>query len=164
MMLQKYEAEVRNHIKIEQQLKLHIEVLQDKLEDAEKGVLLNPEKAELEREKMRRQIEEDASRDVKRYKELLDLREKEVDKLQKEMAKLNDLNEELKQSIDTLEKECRVLKANRSVVRESIPFKNNSSSINTNHQSLQSSQMPQDKQACGPPPSDLSTAALLEEL
>lgn len=35
-MLQKYEAEVRNHIKIEQQLKLHIEVLQDKLEDAEK--------------------------------------------------------------------------------------------------------------------------------
>lgn len=27
MMLQKYEAEVRNHIKIEQQLKLHIECL-----------------------------------------------------------------------------------------------------------------------------------------
>jgi hypothetical protein len=38
LMLQKYEAEVRNHIKIEQQLKLHIEVLQDKLEDAEKTV------------------------------------------------------------------------------------------------------------------------------
>lgn len=36
MMLQKYEAEVRNHIKIEQQLKLHIECLQDKLEEAEK--------------------------------------------------------------------------------------------------------------------------------
>ena len=32
-MLQKYEAEVRNHIKIEQQLKLHIECVQDKLED-----------------------------------------------------------------------------------------------------------------------------------
>ena len=35
-MLQKYEAEVRNHIKIEQQLKLHIECVQDKLEDQEK--------------------------------------------------------------------------------------------------------------------------------
>lgn len=37
LMLQKYEAEVRNHIKIEQQLKLHIECLQDKLEDAERS-------------------------------------------------------------------------------------------------------------------------------
>lgn len=34
--LQKYEAEVRNHIKIEQQLKLHIECVQDKLDDTEK--------------------------------------------------------------------------------------------------------------------------------
>lgn len=32
-MLGKYEAEVRNHIKIEQQLKLHIECVQDKLDD-----------------------------------------------------------------------------------------------------------------------------------
>ena len=32
-MLSKYEAEVRNHIKIEQQLKLHIECVQDKLDD-----------------------------------------------------------------------------------------------------------------------------------
>jgi hypothetical protein len=36
-MLQKYEAEVRNHIKIEQQLKLHIECVQDKLDDSEKA-------------------------------------------------------------------------------------------------------------------------------
>ncbi len=36
--LQKYEAEVRNHIKIEQQLKLHIECVQDKLDDTEKLV------------------------------------------------------------------------------------------------------------------------------
>lgn len=36
-MLQKYEAEVRNHIKIEQQLKLHIECIQDKLDENEKG-------------------------------------------------------------------------------------------------------------------------------
>jgi hypothetical protein len=34
--LMKYEAEVRNHIKIEQQLKLHIECIQDKSDDFEK--------------------------------------------------------------------------------------------------------------------------------
>ena len=34
--LQKHEAEVRNHIKVEQQLKLHIECVQDKLDDTEK--------------------------------------------------------------------------------------------------------------------------------
>lgn len=34
--LQLYEAEVRNHIKVEQQLKLHIEVLQEKIDDMEK--------------------------------------------------------------------------------------------------------------------------------
>ena len=34
--LQEYEAEVRNHIKVEQQLKLHIEVLQEKIDDLEK--------------------------------------------------------------------------------------------------------------------------------
>jgi uncharacterized membrane protein YgaE (UPF0421/DUF939 family) len=34
--LQVYEAEVRNHIKVEQQLKLHIEVLTEKIDDLEK--------------------------------------------------------------------------------------------------------------------------------
>jgi hypothetical protein len=34
--LQQYEAEVRNHIKVEQQLKLHIEVLNEKIEEFEK--------------------------------------------------------------------------------------------------------------------------------
>ena len=34
--LQQYEAEVRNHIKVEQQLKLHIEVINEKLEECEK--------------------------------------------------------------------------------------------------------------------------------
>ena len=43
-MLQKYEAEVRNHIKIEQQLKLHIECIQDKLDDSDK--LINKMKKE----------------------------------------------------------------------------------------------------------------------
>jgi FtsZ-binding cell division protein ZapB len=35
-MLQKLEADVRQHIRIEQQLKLHIESIQEKMEEDEK--------------------------------------------------------------------------------------------------------------------------------
>ena len=42
LQLQLYEGELRNHIKMEQQLKLHIEVLQDRTDEIEK------EKAQLE--------------------------------------------------------------------------------------------------------------------
>ena len=35
-MLQKFEADVRQHIRIEQQLKLHIESIQEKVEEDEK--------------------------------------------------------------------------------------------------------------------------------
>ncbi len=35
-MIQKYEADIRNHIKIEQQMKLHSDSVIDKLEDKEK--------------------------------------------------------------------------------------------------------------------------------
>ena len=66
-MLQKYEAEVRNHIKIEQQLKLHIECVQDKLEDQEK--LLKKETETKEKQHSERELE------LKRYKDLLSLRE-----------------------------------------------------------------------------------------
>ena len=72
-MLQKYEAEVRNHIKIEQQLKLHIECVQDKLEDQEK--LLKKEVESKEKEQGEKELE------LKRYKDLLSLREKEVSQL-----------------------------------------------------------------------------------
>ena len=34
--MQQYESDVRNHIRAEQQLKLHIEVLQEKIDDFEK--------------------------------------------------------------------------------------------------------------------------------
>lgn len=37
-MLQKFEADVRQHIRIEQQLKLHIETIQEKLEEDEKVI------------------------------------------------------------------------------------------------------------------------------
>jgi len=45
--LQQYESEVRNHIKVEQQLKLHIEVLQEKIDELEQ-----------EREKVQQKIAE----------------------------------------------------------------------------------------------------------
>ena len=35
-MIQKYEADIRNHIKVEQQMKLHSDSVIDKLEDQEK--------------------------------------------------------------------------------------------------------------------------------
>ena len=70
-MLQKYEAEVSNHIKIEQQLKLHIECVQDKLEDCEKA------REVLKREKAT--SEEEMHKELLRHKDLLGLREKEAD-------------------------------------------------------------------------------------
>jgi len=50
-MLVKYEASVRNHIKIEQQLKLHIECVQDKLDENEK-TFANQAKEDNEKEKV----------------------------------------------------------------------------------------------------------------
>eukprot|EP00347_Sterkiella_histriomuscorum_P023839 403333209 len=98
-MLQKYEAEVRNHIKIEQQLKLHIECVQDKLDDSEKA-----------REKMKKEKssqDEEITKDLQRYKELLSLREKEIESLKKEYKRVLSGNEEFKKKIDLLERENR---------------------------------------------------------
>lgn len=41
-MIQKLEGDVRNHIRIEQQLKLHIESIQNKLEEAERTAVALP--------------------------------------------------------------------------------------------------------------------------
>lgn len=69
-MLQKYEAEVRNHIKVEQQLKLHIECIQDKLDDTEKQMRKDSDERVVEKEEVKLELD--------RYKELLNLREKEI--------------------------------------------------------------------------------------
>ena len=58
--LQQYEAEVRNHIRVEQQLKLHIEVLNEKIEEFEK-----------EKEELRLQITNDYKQNEKKLKEKL---------------------------------------------------------------------------------------------
>lgn len=96
-MLQKYEAEVRNHIKIEQQLKLHIECVQDKLEDQEK--LLKKEVA------VKEKVSSESELELKRYKDLLSLREKEISGLKDQMDQLRSNDESLKKRVDELEKD-----------------------------------------------------------
>ena len=56
-MLVKYEASVRNHIKIEQRLKLHIECVQDKLGENEKN--MGKYNAEREHEQTEMKVEHD---------------------------------------------------------------------------------------------------------
>ena len=86
-MLQKYEGEVRNHIKIEQQLKLHIECVQDKLDDSEKA------RERLDKDKLH--AAEELRKDVLRYKDLLSLREKEIDSLRADNRRYMKMNEDL---------------------------------------------------------------------
>ena len=100
-MLQKYEAEVRNHIKIEQQLKLHIECVQDKLEDQEKQ--LKKEITQREGEKSETELE------LNRYKDLLSLREKEIDSFKKAAEVHEKQVESLNKRISFLEKEKKDL-------------------------------------------------------
>ena len=100
-MLQKYEAEVRNHIKIEQQLKLHIECVQDKLEEQEK--LLRAELKQREGEKSENALE------LNRYKDLLSLREQEVESYKKLAKEHEKQIENLNKKMVYLEKEKKEL-------------------------------------------------------
>ena len=79
-MLQKYEAEVRNHIKVEQQLKLHIEVLKEKIDDLEK------DKKEFDNKigKQRQVIETKMKQD---FAKVLEGKNQEIEKLTKELKK-----------------------------------------------------------------------------
>ena len=92
--LQQYEAEVRNHIKVEQQLKLHIEVLQEKIDDLEKDkkefdFKLKNEKANHERK-------------LAGYKKIVESRQQEVEKLKKDLSKQREYaNASLERSRDT---------------------------------------------------------------
>ena len=78
--LQQYEAEVRNHIKVEQQLKLHIEVLQERIEELEK-----------EREGFEEKLAKEKKEIEKRYKEncskLLNQKQLQYDKVCRELKK-----------------------------------------------------------------------------
>lgn len=74
--LQQYEAEVRNHIKVEQQLKLHIEVLNERIEEFEK-----------EKEDLRTQMQKEFKETEKKIKDnFISI----LDKKQSEIARIND--------------------------------------------------------------------------
>jgi len=77
-MLQNLEADIRNHIRIEQQLKLHIESIQFK------------ENENLESE-------------LKKYKEMLSTKEKECEKLKTELQKKENIERKLRTKINELE-------------------------------------------------------------
>lgn len=75
---------MRNHIKVEQQLKLHIEVLQEKIDDLEK-----------EKENFDKTLKAEKLTHEKKLKEgfnrLLEQKQIEVEKLGKELKKQRDL-------------------------------------------------------------------------
>lgn len=71
---------------------MHIECLQDKLEDAERQA----KNVERDREARRVQEESMAVREAKRYRELLDIRESEVERLTGEVDQKVKENESVK--------------------------------------------------------------------
>jgi hypothetical protein len=58
LQLQQYEGEVRNHIKVEQQLKLHIEVLQEKIDDLEREREKGEKKLQVEVKAMEKKLKD----------------------------------------------------------------------------------------------------------
>ena len=118
-MLQKYEAEVRNHIKIEQQLKLHIECVQDKLDDHEKLVKKEQDNKVIEKTEVKQELQ--------RYKELLNLREKEIIQLKTKEVNYKKMEETYKKKLTLMDNEKKelsqmLIKAQRNV----SPFKGSS--------------------------------------
>lgn len=114
-MLQKLEADVRQHIRIEQQLKLHIESIQEKIEEDEKVI----EGYSHQRERFQRERA--------RMDEMLTLREKEINKLEKQLKFVNKslgerdilvgkLETELEQTKNSLNKERYIFENERKAL------------------------------------------------
>lgn len=111
-MLQKLEADVRQHIRIEQQLKLHIESIQEKLEEDDKIIEdFNTQKERFKRERAR-------------MDEMLIIREQEIsalkqevdeltERLNKKNSKYNELKQELEKAKKTLSQERCILENER---------------------------------------------------
>lgn len=139
-LLQKQEAEVRNHIKIEHQLKLYIDTLQQKLAETEKsfseaqasikemeGRGLETMQTKLKKVEMRFQSElnrvikeyrEDAynqaknNEKIKRFEEIIEKKEKAYVKLLSDYTKLKQkLEETIRGSSDRARSERRCIKA-----------------------------------------------------
>jgi hypothetical protein len=104
-MLQKLEADVRQHIRIEQQLKLHIESIQEKLEEDEKTLEhFSHQKDRFQRERTR-------------MDEMLTIREKDIEKLEKQLKFVNKTLGDRDAQVAKLEKELELTKGNLSKER-----------------------------------------------
>jgi chromosome segregation ATPase len=114
-MLQKYEAEVRNHIKIEQQLKLHIECVQDKLEETEK--LMKKQTVEQD---SANNASMQAVQDLTRYKDALALREKEIEQMKASASQWRKAESDLKAKLAAAEKDLKLLKENLMQAKQKI--------------------------------------------
>lgn len=129
-LLQKMEAEVRNHIRIEHQLKLHIENHQNRIEELErleaydKNLIKELEGKGGEKklvrnnevEKVRKEMEEK----VKSLLESLDKKDKALQKSEYENLKLKTILEEKARECETIKKELqKTTKANQATLRVS---------------------------------------------
>ncbi len=76
-------------------MKLHIECVQDKFDDCEKG------KEVLK--KQRKQQDDEIQKELQRYKDLLGLREKEIDTLKVELRRIQKSNEEMRKHCEVVE-------------------------------------------------------------
>eukprot|EP00347_Sterkiella_histriomuscorum_P011989 403370320 len=129
--LQLYESEVRNHIKCEQQLKLHIEVLQEKID-------------ELEKEKT--QIQSQHEMEMKELEERYKMQY--VDIIQSKEKDLKILKNELKQAQSKILQQIQVIEQQKAlqISQQSIQQQNLISSIQQNQQLLNSSTSNQQQQ------------------
>jgi F0F1-type ATP synthase membrane subunit b/b' len=98
-------------------LKLHIECVQDKLDDSEKA------RDKLKKEKV--MAEEELSKDTLRYKDLLSLREKEVEQLKQEYKRVLMANEDLKREVEQLQRDQKsfLQKGAQSVTNQALMSK-----------------------------------------
>ena len=136
-LLQKLEAEVRGHIRVQHQLKLHIELNQQRINDLEK--------VELENNKIIKDLEEKGSGKTRNsemelfkkefeeksnvWLEIIEKKERSLKNIQKENSKLKGLLETKAKEHEQMKKEVAKIKKKaskdfcRSISTESIPKK-----------------------------------------
>lgn len=101
-MVQKLEGDVRNHIRIEQQLKLHIETIQNKLEDYEKSKghssKKNVDQVEQLKKENRRMDELITVKEekIKRLEEMCDQSQRKLKNSEEDSVKCKALEEKIK--------------------------------------------------------------------
>lgn len=113
-MLQKLEAEVRNHIRIENQLKLHIENNQYRIDELQK---VEVEDKQVKKKTIRtsdiEKLKKDFDEKVKTLLDIIDKKDKLIQKLEYETSKLRNLLEEKIKDFEAIKKELsKIIKLN----------------------------------------------------